>query len=265
VSSLPTLFLSERKINGDFRGSIASVIRFPYLTHTSDDAYNFYTNFLGLGVWSWWEMGLGIIAGSLACLRPLFRNAFNSARNVSGRILSEKGAGFRSKSSLGFSTVPWKLGHKRSGSSESNSSIRKSLIGWPLERARSTNKNRHMYDEEELLWGWGPKTSSEATGMQKFGNTTVVSSDGDWDGAVATIIMSNRASRAVMSDSSSHYAEDEQKNFGFLAPLPPRESFNPHGSRGLRLTQQLKWQSELAASYRESGQPPSLRRLSTTE
>jgi hypothetical protein len=195
----------------------------------NDDYTTFYSNVLGLGVWSWWEMGLGVISGSLVVLRPLFHKLFGPSRGVEGRFLPDKG--FRSQSPLNLILNPkWglkRIRHRRSGSSESGSPfIRKSLIGWPLERARSDHSNKKsryaLGDDEDLFWGWGPKASSARTGKQKFGNITTVSSDGDWDGAVANIITSSRDSVKAkrISNSSSYYNEEEQTTFDFLAPLP---------------------------------------------
>jgi hypothetical protein len=207
-------------------------------------------------------MGLGIIAGSLATLRPLFRKAFRSKRGVAaGRILPDKEMHQKPQNPNFSLPRPWKIGHHRSNSADSSvSSVRKSLIGWPLERAASAKRTR-SYDDEELLWGWGPKTSSAKTGKQKFGNITTVSSDGDWDGAVATTISRDSTRRKSMkrpiSSTSSYYDEDEQKEFGILAPLPfipiPAPLFSPRGSsRGSRLGQQMKFQGELAAPSKMS-------------
>ncbi|KAF7529202.1 hypothetical protein G7054_g9906 [Neopestalotiopsis clavispora] len=62
--------------------SAATLVRIPYiwqLTHTVDFTYNF-TDFT---IWSAVENGVGIIASSIATLRPLFRKAMDLTRGTS--------------------------------------------------------------------------------------------------------------------------------------------------------------------------------------
>jgi len=65
-------------------GGIASMIRFKYLAGLAEPGYSFYATTHEAMVWSCIEPGLGIIAGSLASLRPLLRLAsshFHTARS----------------------------------------------------------------------------------------------------------------------------------------------------------------------------------------
>ncbi|OCK82007.1 hypothetical protein K432DRAFT_294167 [Lepidopterella palustris CBS 459.81] len=62
-------------------GSICSIIRFRYidgLTRTDD----FFWNATNCAIWSTIEPGTGIIAGSLATMRPFFRLIFRTARDL---------------------------------------------------------------------------------------------------------------------------------------------------------------------------------------
>ncbi|KAH1487011.1 hypothetical protein LV164_001772 [Aspergillus fumigatus] len=51
--------------------SVAVIIRFPFLHYYKDDDFLYST--YQIAIWSVMETGLGIIAGSLVTLRPLFR------------------------------------------------------------------------------------------------------------------------------------------------------------------------------------------------
>jgi len=57
-------------------GSIASLVRFKYIPALVESTEAFFPHSLGIAIWSGVEIGLGIIAGSLATLRPLFRKVF---------------------------------------------------------------------------------------------------------------------------------------------------------------------------------------------
>ena len=59
------------------RASVAVVIRLPYLMQFKNSDFLWGANFVAL--WSEIEQGLGIIAGNLATLRPLFRQIFGSS------------------------------------------------------------------------------------------------------------------------------------------------------------------------------------------
>jgi hypothetical protein len=66
----------------DYRASTATLVRIPYvwqLTHSVDFLYVF-TDFT---IWSTVENGVGIIASSIATLRPLFRKAIDLTRGTS--------------------------------------------------------------------------------------------------------------------------------------------------------------------------------------
>ncbi|KAF2669659.1 hypothetical protein BT63DRAFT_455645 [Microthyrium microscopicum] len=66
-------------------GGIVSMIRFKFLANLAEPGYAFFAQVHSVMVWSCIEPGLGIIAGSLATLRPLVRHmssSFNS-RNES--------------------------------------------------------------------------------------------------------------------------------------------------------------------------------------
>lgn len=61
------------------------MVRFAYLKHLSEITTDYFVHTANLVTWSLLECGLGIAAGSLATLRPLFRNLFDSARQISTR------------------------------------------------------------------------------------------------------------------------------------------------------------------------------------
>jgi len=54
-------------------GGIASAVRFRYLSVVADTGQEIFGNGVKLTIWSCVELGLGIIAASLATLRPLIR------------------------------------------------------------------------------------------------------------------------------------------------------------------------------------------------
>jgi len=58
-------------------GSIASLIRFKYIPALVEGIIIFFSRSVGVANWSCVEIGLGIIAGCLATLRPLFRKLFH--------------------------------------------------------------------------------------------------------------------------------------------------------------------------------------------
>lgn len=61
-------------------GSICSIVRFKYINGLSISP-NFFWNAANISIWSTIELGMGIVASSLATLRPLFKKLFYSARN----------------------------------------------------------------------------------------------------------------------------------------------------------------------------------------
>jgi hypothetical protein len=64
----------------DLSGSIASIARFRYIPQLAQDYRHFYRNVLSITLASLIEVGSGIIAGSLATLRPLFRRFVKGAK-----------------------------------------------------------------------------------------------------------------------------------------------------------------------------------------
>ncbi|KAK9423059.1 putative Integral membrane protein [Seiridium unicorne] len=74
--------LRPKLTRADYRASAATLVRIPYvwqLTHSIDFLYVF-TDFT---IWSTVENGVGIIASSIATLRPLFRKAVDLTRGSS--------------------------------------------------------------------------------------------------------------------------------------------------------------------------------------
>lgn len=63
------------------RGSLASVVRFIYISRVVS-AGQFYSDLISLAVWSSLEVALGIAAGCLVTMRPLFRKFVLGLRNV---------------------------------------------------------------------------------------------------------------------------------------------------------------------------------------
>ena len=61
-------------------GSLCSIVRFRYINGLSITP-DFFWNAANISIWSTIELGIGIIAGSLATLRPLFKRLFYSARH----------------------------------------------------------------------------------------------------------------------------------------------------------------------------------------
>jgi len=61
-------------------GSICSIVRFKYINGLSVSP-DFFWNAANISIWSTIELGTGIVAGSLATLRPLFKRLFYSARH----------------------------------------------------------------------------------------------------------------------------------------------------------------------------------------
>lgn len=61
-------------------GSLCSIVRFKYINGLSITP-DFFWNAANISIWSTIELGTGIVAGSLATLRPLFRQLFYSARH----------------------------------------------------------------------------------------------------------------------------------------------------------------------------------------
>jgi hypothetical protein len=78
-----------------YSGSIATIIRIPYihqLSHTTDFLF---VN-TGLSIWSTVEPGMGIVAFSLACLRPLFRSIYQHSTHL-GSFPTAHGPGSTSR------------------------------------------------------------------------------------------------------------------------------------------------------------------------
>lgn len=61
-------------------GSICSLVRFKYINGLSVSP-DFFWNAANISIWSTVELGMGIVACSLATLRPLFKKLFYSARH----------------------------------------------------------------------------------------------------------------------------------------------------------------------------------------
>jgi hypothetical protein len=61
------------------RGGIASCIRFKYIPKLANASLTFFADAQNIAIWSTVEPGLGIMAGCLATLRPLFRTFLRSA------------------------------------------------------------------------------------------------------------------------------------------------------------------------------------------
>ncbi|KAI4721007.1 hypothetical protein E4T48_02714 [Aureobasidium sp. EXF-10727] len=80
-------------------GSIISLIRIAYIPGLKTGPA-FFTNAITIGVWSLIEPGLGIVAASLATLRPLFKNMMEKARNTTHTSNSSKSLSHNSKGSL---------------------------------------------------------------------------------------------------------------------------------------------------------------------
>lgn len=62
-------------------GSISSLIRLAYVPGLKNGPV-FFSNAINIGIWSVIEPGLGIVAASLATLRPLFKSMVEKARNT---------------------------------------------------------------------------------------------------------------------------------------------------------------------------------------
>jgi hypothetical protein len=70
-------------------GSIASLVRFKYIPALVESTAAVFPHSVGIADWSCVEIGLGIIAGCLATLRPLFRKVFDlGPRTQSNTYLS---------------------------------------------------------------------------------------------------------------------------------------------------------------------------------
>ncbi|CAD0108915.1 unnamed protein product [Aureobasidium uvarum] len=80
-------------------GSIISLIRIAYIPGLKTGPA-FFTNAITIGVWSLIEPGLGIVAASLATLRPLFKNMMEKARNSTNPSNSSKSLSHNSRGSL---------------------------------------------------------------------------------------------------------------------------------------------------------------------
>ncbi|THW45438.1 hypothetical protein D6D21_04435 [Aureobasidium pullulans] len=70
-------------------GSISSLIRIAYIPGLKNGPV-FFSNAINIGVWSCIEPGLGIVAASLATLRPLFKSMVDKARNTTNSSRSSK-------------------------------------------------------------------------------------------------------------------------------------------------------------------------------
>lgn len=104
-------------------GSICSLVRFKYINGLAITP-DFFWNAANISIWSTTELGMGIVATSLATLRPLFKRLFYSARNrmslaaghakrysqaIVQRRMSKRGT-FNSRTdsfSSGGSATPW--------------------------------------------------------------------------------------------------------------------------------------------------------------
>jgi hypothetical protein len=63
------------------RGSVASLVRLKYIPKLTKTSVDFYSDSIGLEIWSGVELALGICAGSLATMRPLLRKVIRGARS----------------------------------------------------------------------------------------------------------------------------------------------------------------------------------------
>jgi hypothetical protein len=172
------------------RGSIASIVRFRYIPALVESSNNFFGHILGLAIWSCVELGLGVIAGSLATLRPLVRQflRFSPLSRYGG---SRSGSSFPSNHSRfnrkkQFNTdTTLQSAYSEASDSGRNRGVRKSRIGFPL-----------TYGTETVI--------TVGTGRTPM----MLSSDDhdSWD-----------IEAAAMLDAPEKY---EQETFGVLNPLP---------------------------------------------
>lgn len=63
------------------RGSVCSIVRFKYIDGLGD-INDFFWTATNISIWSLFEMATGIIAGSLATMRPLFKKIMYKARSI---------------------------------------------------------------------------------------------------------------------------------------------------------------------------------------
>lgn len=90
-------------------GSISSLIRIAYIPGIKTGPH-FFSQAVDIGVWSVIEPGIGIVAASLATLRPLFKCAQDTSRNIKSLGSSLKGGSSNRKSRTS-------MGHKIPASS----------------------------------------------------------------------------------------------------------------------------------------------------
>lgn len=138
---------------------IASLIRIKFIPTLGQSSSSFYSNALGLGSWSLIELGCGIIAASLATLRPLFRNILRPIRKMQSR-----------------SSTPNKLRKARDSNESHRPFVRKSSISKPYEsidnRSRTSLYSSHNYHLSI------PDSAATITG--EWDRATLIESH-DWD------------------------------------------------------------------------------------
>jgi hypothetical protein len=126
-------------------GGVASMVRMKYIPGLAITSFAFFSEATDTAVWSIIEPGLGIIAGSLATLRPLFRSFLLNVRTI-----AESGMDTRDPND----TV--KSGYARSIKVISKVNEEPFSIGDMLERAQNShNKSGVKIDKEPWKPGGG--------------------------------------------------------------------------------------------------------------
>jgi hypothetical protein len=153
----------------------------------------FYGNSLHLGISSTIELALGIIAGCLATLRPLFKGAAQTARS------------FRAGSNIS-KNLP-------------------SLPSYPLygDDSRSRSPASGSLFEVDKLWD-NPQSASSTS--------TLLLAEKWRHGQLASPSSSNHRTQWDVEASPMSSPQWEQRSFGFLSPLPKAATRNGHRHDG---------------------------------
>jgi hypothetical protein len=147
-----------------YSGSTATIIRLPYTSTLKPYKGDFLYRTTDFAIWTTVEVGVGITAGCIACLKPLVKSSFLSTRSgqrSTGNPWS-KGAGSRLGGTAGRQTPIGGLEMKPVALSKSTTTTR-------VTAGRSSSDS----DEKDLVYN-GMGTGSWDNGISKSVTTTVV-------------------------------------------------------------------------------------------
>ncbi|KAF2815709.1 uncharacterized protein BDZ99DRAFT_432408 [Mytilinidion resinicola] len=190
-------------------GSICSIVRFFYidgLTRTDD----FFWNATNTAIWSTIEPGVGIIAGSLATMRPLFKSVFTSVRD-----LTSSASQISKRMSRSFRSPP------ASGADKSVLDSQKRGSAYLRPDNYSGNDSQHTRTTTTAVSKDGRSTemkpgfsATQTAASSEYIVTRNEDQDGQWpfDRSVLVTHMSNEEDGIEVDRRSSHTLGEEEGN-----------------------------------------------------